>query len=355
MAGGRGGAEPGIDHGPRGLAVQGDPHRVGYRPVDGGGDQRVDELQGAAAGEDARGPQPVRAVGGLLGAQAGHGGGQRGPDLGAEHGGGPGEADRGGAEPLQPGDQAAALHRGDQVAQQVDAATVGLQPPVTDLRGQLDCLERVSRGDRPALPAELLVGVRADPVAHQQADRVGGQRFQAERTVPGAARQAAERLGGRRQFVRAVGHHDEQREVVGAGCERGQPVQGLRVGPVRVVEHQHHRGVPDHHVGEHPVQSVAQPLGVGGGALRGAQPQRRAHDAVPTAQCRPQIRLGGAGQQRLQELPCDVEGDLLLLVAAARGQHGAAAVRGPGPYLGEQGRLAQPGGPGERQQPAPPP
>jgi hypothetical protein len=101
VAGGGRGAESGVDDGPGGLAVQGDPYGVGDGPVDGGGDQRVDEFEGARSREDAGVAQSVGGAGGLLAAEARDGRGESGRDLGAEHGARPGEPDGRGAEAFE--------------------------------------------------------------------------------------------------------------------------------------------------------------------------------------------------------------------------------------------------------------
>lgn len=125
VAGGRGGAESGVDDGCRGLAVQGDAECVGDGAVDGGGDERVDELQsgvgvgflGGGRREDTGVAQPPGGVHGLLGAEGGDPGGEVLRDGGAQDGAGPGEADGGGAEAFEAGDEAAAALGGGEVAQ----------------------------------------------------------------------------------------------------------------------------------------------------------------------------------------------------------------------------------------------
>ncbi len=144
-----------------------------------------------------------------------------------------------------------------------------------------------------------------------------------------------------REFVGPVRDDDQQRELLGPGCERGQPAQGFGVGPVRVVEDEDHRGTLHREVGEHPVEAVAQTLLVGRGALRGrAQAEGGADDVVPTAQRGTEIGVRRTGELRLQQLTGDVEGDSLFLVTASRGEHGAALGRGATAHFGEEGGLA---------------
>lgn len=146
------------------------------------------------------------------------------------------------------------------------------------------------------------------------------------------------------EFVGTVGDHDQQRELFGAGRERGQPAQRFGVGPVRVVEDEDHRGTLHREVGEHPVEAVTQTL------LVGREPSVGAHSprAGPTMsyQLPSEERRSASAEPhelRLQQLSGDVEGDALFLVAAACGQHGAALRRGPAAHFGEEGGLADTG------------
>lgn len=348
VAGGSDRAPSVVDHAPGGLAVQGDAESGRDGPVDGGGDERVDELQGFAAGEDAGAAQGVGGVGGLLVAESGDGGGELGMDLGAEDRAGPGEADGRGAEAFEAGDQAAALDGGREITQEVRRVLGGGDAAVVHLGGQLDRLEGVARGHGPAFPAERVVGARAERLPYETGDGDGTQRFQVEGASAGPAGQCPERLGVVGQFVGPVGDDDQQRKFLGAGCERGQPAQRFGVGPVGVVEHQHHRGAQDGEMGEHPVESVPQALRVGRRPVgRGAQAECGADDVEPTAQLGTEIGFARAGELRLQQLPGDVEGDPLFLLAAAGGQHGAASGGGTAADLGEQGRLADAGPAGD--------
>lgn len=332
VAGGRGGAESGVDDGCRGLAVQGDAERVGDGAVDGGGDQRVDELQpgvgffGGGRREDAGIAQPPGGVDGLLGAEGGDPGGEVLWDGGAEDGAGPGEADGGGAEAFQAGDEAAAALGGGEVAQLRGVRLDGGQALAADLGGEFDGLEGVAGGDGPRLLAEGVVGVGADGLADQGGDGGGGERGQGQRALSRPAGQRTEGVGVLGQFVGAVGDDEEQREVFGARREGGEPAEGLGVGPVGVVEDEGDGGALDDEVGEDPVESVAQALGVGRGALfGGAESEGRADDGVPAPEGGAQFLLGGAGELGLDELAGDVEGLTLLLLTAAGGEDGAVA------------------------------
>ncbi len=188
----------------------------------------------------------------------------------------------------------------------------------------------------------------ADGLADQGGDGGRGERGQGQRALSRPAGQRTEGVGVRGQFVGAVGDHEEQREVFGARGEGGEPAEGLGVGPVGVVEDEDDRGALDDEVGEHPVEPVAQTLGVGRDALfRGAESEGRADDGVPTSEGGAQLLLGGAGELGLDELAGDVEGLALLLFAAPGGEDGAVAGEGAAAQFGEQGGLAESGGAGE--------
>lgn len=139
--------------------------------------------------------------------------------------------------------------------------------------------------------------------------------------------------------------------MFGARGEGGEPAEGLGVGPVGVVEDEGDGGALDDEVGEDPVESVTQALGVGRSALfGGAQTEGRADDGVPAPEGGAQFLLGGAGELGLDELAGDVEGLALLLFTAAGGEDGAVADVGATAQFGEQGGLAEAGGAGEGEQ-----
>ncbi|GHA93113.1 hypothetical protein GCM10010305_41070 [Streptomyces termitum] len=192
----------------------------------------------------------------------------------------------------------------------------------------------------------------ADPVADQAGDGVGGERGEAVRALSGPV--AGELDGFLGEFVGPVGDDEEHGEVLGARGEGVEPAEGLGVGPVGVVEDDHERGAADGEVVEDPVEAVAQALGVGRGAGGGAQSEGGADDVVPGAEAFAEFGVGGVDELGLEELAGDVEGDALLLVAAAGGEDGAAAGRGAAADLGEEGGLAESGGRGVGEEAAAP-
>ncbi|GLX36140.1 hypothetical protein Sros01_22130 [Streptomyces roseochromogenus] len=91
-----------------------------------------------------------------------------------------------------------------------------------------------------------------------------------------------------------------------------------------------------------PVQAVPDALRVGCRAALGGgrQTECRGDDAVPAAEDVAPLLLAQGGERRLDQLAHDVERDLLLLLAAACEQHGAATVGRVPAGLAEQGGLA---------------
>ncbi|MGW0753600.1 hypothetical protein [Streptomyces sp. NPDC002587] len=198
VPGGGSGAVPVVDQGLCGHAVHRDAHAGRDRPVHGGGDEGVEELDDFLAphagenGQDARGAQLVDGVGGLRLAEGRDASDDAGRDRRAQNRGRPGEPDRGRSELFEAVDQAAALDGGGQIAQLGDVVLVRLQPAVAALHGQLDDLEGVSAGDRPALAAEHVVGALAEGVAHDARHRARGQGSQFVRPCPLAPHQGAQ-------------------------------------------------------------------------------------------------------------------------------------------------------------------
>lgn len=137
------------------------------------------------------------------------------------------------------------------------------QPAIGDPGGEFDGLERVPSGDRPGLAAEPLVGFLTQGVPDDAADRAGGERYEVEGARSMAFAKSAERrrVGG--EFIGAVGHDEQQRELTDPRCEAGEPGQRLGVGPVGVVHHHHQRRLLDGEAGGDPVQAVPHALWIG--------------------------------------------------------------------------------------------
>lgn len=349
VAGGGRRAAPRLGDDPGGLAVHRGAQGVGDGAVDGLRDERVDELQVAAGslagvrgvgrGEDAGGGEQARAAVRLVAVEAGEDGGEVEGDLRAEDGGGPGEAGGVGAESAEAGDEAAAAGRAVQVAQFAGRGLDRFELAVLHLGEEFHGLVRVAPGDRPDLAAERVVGVRAERVAGQSGGGLGRQGPQGgERTGRGGDRvevAGALALG----LPGAAGHHDQDGHLLQTLGERGQPVQGLGVGPVGVVDEEDQRPVAPSEPPDDGDQSVAHALGVGVALARLRDAEGGSGDVVPVAE----VVAGLVGQQSdeggLEQLPHDVEGDGPQGLAAARGPDGAAAL-GQGADPGQQRCLA---------------
>jgi hypothetical protein len=279
--------------------------------------------------------------------------GQGAGRLGAEHGGAPGEPDGGGAEPLQPVDESAALHRGGELAQFGDVRRLRLEPSVGDLGGEFDGLEGVAAGDRPCLTAEAVVRVLTQGGPDEAAHRAGCEGDEVEGVRSVAFGEARERGSFEGEFVRPVRHDEQHRQVVDPGREAGEPGQGLGVRPVGVVEHDHQRRVLHGDAGGEPVQAVTYALRVGDAVARSRdQAHRGGDDVVPTAQQFVVFLLGGRRQERLDELAYDMERHALFLLPAAGVEHRAAAGDRLAADFGEERGLAETRRSGEGEQPA---
>src|SRR5690606_23416173 len=78
-----------------------------------------------------------------------------------------------------------------------------------------------------------------------------------------------------------AGHHDEDGQVRQSFGERGEPVQGLLVGPVRVVDQEHQRPVPAGQPAHGGDQAVADALRVDVPVAGLSYAERGSRDVVP--------------------------------------------------------------------------
>ncbi|GAA0912159.1 hypothetical protein GCM10009549_24070 [Streptomyces thermoalcalitolerans] len=351
VPGGRGGAESGVGDDLGGDAVHGGAQGVRYGVVDGGGDQRVHELQltGAALrrrrvgfGEDAGLAQQPGAAYGVLTAHGGEPGDEVHGDAGAQDGGGPGEAGGVDAEFLEAGDEAAASGGAVQGTQFAGMGLDRLDLAVAHLGEEFDGLVGVSAGDGPHLPAERGVGVRAEGGAGESGGGLRGEGTQISDIRGGDDCFQAPGTGPVR-LPEPAGDDDQHGQVVEAFDERGEPAQGLLVGPVGVVDQQHQRPFAPGQPPDRGDQTVAHALRVGPPLPGLRDTEGGAGDVVPVAEVLAGLLGHQRDQRRLQQLPYDVEGDGLEGLAAARRPHGAAALFGDAPGLGQQGGLAQSG------------
>ncbi|MBA9057282.1 hypothetical protein HDA42_006460 [Streptomyces costaricanus] len=334
-----------------GHAVHGGAHARRDGVVDGGGDQRMHELQlaapvfggrGLGCGEDAGGAQQTGTVPGGVLVHGGEAGDRLQGDAGAEDGGGPGELGGLEAEFLDPVDESAAAGRAVEGAQFPGAGLHRRQFALLHLGEEFDGVVRIARGDGPDLAAERVVGVPTEGGAGESGRRVGGELAQ---VVDGAARGLGDRVevpGALPADVAgSAGDHDQDGQVVQAFGEGGEPAQGLLVGPVRVVDQQHERPFAAGEPADGGHESVAHVLRVGALLLRFGYAEGGTGDVVPVAE----VLAGLLGQQRqqrgLEQLPYHVEGHGPQGLGAAGVPDGAAPAFGHPAGLGQQRGLAE--------------
>lgn len=362
VAGGGRGAVSLIGDDPGGDAVHGGAQGVRDGVVHGGRDQRVDELQvavGAAAGrgvgcgEDAGGAQQFGAAAGVVRPQGGEFGDQADGDAGAEDGGGPGEPGGVDAQFLQAGDEAAAAGRAVQLAQFTGPGLDRFELAVLHLGEEFDGLVGVAGGDGPDLAAERGVGVPAQGGAGEPGRGVRGEGAQGRDGAVRGGGDGVEVAGARAgDLLGAAGDDDQDGHLLDALGESREPVQGLLVRPVGVVDQQHQRPVP---AGEPPYgrhQAVAHALRVGPPVAGLHYAEGGAGDVVPVAEVLAGLLRQHRHQGRLQQLPYHVEGDRPEGLAAARGPDRAAAGLRDAAGFGQQRGLAESGLAAEDQQSA---
>ncbi len=277
---------------------------------------------------------------GLLALHAGELGREVEGDPGAEDRGGPGEPRGVDAESFEAGDESTAAGRAVEGAQFGGRGLARLQLAVLHLGEEFDGLVRVAAGDGPHLAAERGVGVHTDRGPGEPCGRLGGECAEGgDRAGRGGdhVEVTGALLGG---LAGAAGDHHEDGQVVEALGERGQPVQGLLVGPVRVVDQQDQRPLAPGQSAHRRDQAVAHALRVGLAVARLGDPERGPRDVVPVAQVFARLVGHERDERGLQQLPYDIEGNGRDgLAAACRPHRAAAALRDPA-RLAEQRGLA---------------
>ncbi len=343
--------------------MHGPAQRVGDGVVDGGGDQRVHELQvggrgaagggGVGRGEDAGAAQEFGAAHGVVTAEGGEFGHQVDGDVAAQDGGGPGEPGGVYAELFQPGDEAAAAGGAVEVAQFSRVSLDGLEFAVLDLGEEFDGLVRVAGGDGPHLAAERGVGVLTEGGAGESGRGVRGEGAEGGHGAVGRGGDGVQVAGSRAgDLAGPAGDHDEDGQVGQALGEGGEPVQGLLVGPVGVVDEQDQRPVPAGESAHGGDQSLAHALRVRVPVAGVGYAEGGAGDVVPVAEVLACLLRQHRHQGGLEELAYDVEGDGAQGLAAAGRPDGAAALFGDVPGLRQQRGLAEPGLAPEQQEAA---
>lgn len=337
-----------------GDAVHGGPGGGRHGLADGGGDQRVDELQPSVGrvGQHLVPAQVLDRPGGGRGPLGADGGGEAGADFGAENGCGPGEPQAAGAEFVEPVPGCHAAGLGGQRAQ-VDGVLLDRFELLVEHLVQQHCgVVGVAAGDRPHLATEGVLGAVPEPAADQCRDRGGFQRAQVV-PVRGPRGQLCEERGMVGELV-TVGQDHQHGQLTCVGGDGDQPAERLRVRPVEVVHHQHQRGPEVCEPGEHEVETVPYALRI---ELPGRrhQPDCGPHDVAPRPEDLLPLGLGERADDRAQQLAHHVEGIVALLLTAPGEQDVAPCVAGGRPpHLGKQGGLPQAGRAGAEQNPADP-
>ena len=238
--------------------------------------------------------------------------------------------------------------------------------------------DAVAKGDDPALPQvphqvgheeRTSLGARVDPIGEGGghpvartlecqilADVVCRQEVQHDLPAGAAGLQvelhAQEGMLRDEHLRRAVGGHEQQRHARQAVGEKRQQIDGRGIGPVQILEHQHHRALLCQRLEERP-ELALHPLGrlctFGLQALARGIVQDRRHLQEPR-RCHPaqrlDHRLAARDAQRLQDLQ---PGQIRLGAGEALGRAAAAherrlAARGdPGQEVVDEGALADAG------------
>ena len=181
----------------------------------------------------------------------------------AEDGGGPGEPGGVGAEPFEAGDEAAAAagrFRARSSSAELSTGSSSLSCTLasssTDSYGLPPVTAQTSRQNGASACSPSVARVRPAAASGVRARRVVNERALAV-TAAEVAGALADGLAG------PAGDHDEYGQFVQALGERGEPVQGLLVGPVRVVDEQDERPVQPGEPGDGLDEAVADALRIG--------------------------------------------------------------------------------------------
>jgi hypothetical protein len=184
-------------------------------------------------------------------------------------------------------------------------------------------------------------GIGSQRQGHEPADRRGAERRGPDRARRGAGELVEQlELGPRLEGPLRDREHD--REIGDPVGEVGKEAQRRRVGPVRIVDHEHERAVRGQVDGQ-PVQPVER--GVEALAARAQlggveRLEQRRGEAGGSGQ-RPLSLLGREPrEQRLEELADHTEGEIALELATAGAGRGVAEPAGDGERLAQQAALA---------------
>ena len=194
---------------------------------------------------------------------------------------------------------------------------------------------------------ERRVGLRAEPFPRQRRDRRLAERRRDEQPA-----RILEQRGERSALLarRPQRDHQRHRQLVEAPLEVGEEAQARLVRPLEVVDGEQQRPLGGQ-VGDEPVQPVQH--GVARlGLLRAGRHRPGQPDGGRRERGRAVQQTGVARDRALEERAHDAEAEVALELAAARFEDGQAGRAGEARGLLEQPRLADPGRPLDREEPA---
>jgi hypothetical protein len=212
------------------------------------------------------------------------------------------------------------------------------------LAQELDREERVTSGRFVARIRELRLGRLRKQTGRQLGERRLTQRPQANDGGDSVGRERVDRSCAGARFAGAGGRGDQDRELVKTGKHELQEAQRAQVGPVGVVEHEHHRSGLGH-VRDQPMERVEVGEGRAGSRRdgpRSGDPEEGRCVGGRAAQEPGALGIIGA-EQRLEELADDAEGKVSVELGGARRQRRQPAMPRPPSQLREQLGLADPG------------
>ena len=205
---------------------------------------------------------------------------------------------------------ACATESGRTASTRAALAGTGSTRSALELGDQLVQQERVAAAGIRAGRAERRVGVLAERRAHHARDRVLTERLRRDADGPGVAAQCRDHVRRRGVLALAGGQRDQHAELLAAGGQVGEEPQRGGVGPVGVVDGDHHRPAFGQVRGQ-PVQAVDEREREVGGRSPAATPVSA--DRAGSSGSWPPVggseveqragQRGGAAQQRSRARP----------------------------------------------------
>jgi hypothetical protein len=201
---------------------------------------------------------------------------------------------------------------------------------------------RPERGPGASLD-ECRIGRRAQRRLHQRGHRVDRERRQPQHVGRRVSGHAREHVRVAPQLARAGADEEGDRQLLEPGDQERERPEGGRVGPLRVIDENAHRARGGEVRGEpvEPVKDPEQRVDFERRRTVAAEEQGRGRPRRPVQETRPGL-VGRLGENRLEQLPHDPEGELALELRAARTKHAHALGLCFFPRGRQHGRLADP-------------